>query len=66
MNDNLSQSLPIDVQSMMESSIRHIGLQRTHNNKVRPVELLAAVESFVDVSENLLSMKAYHDSDYTT
>ena len=51
---------------MMESSIRHIGLQRTHNNKVRPVELLAAVESFVDVSENLLSMKAYHDSDYTT
>ncbi|KAL7425726.1 hypothetical protein ACHAXH_000202 [Discostella pseudostelligera] len=52
---NLRQRLPIDVQHMMESSTGYIGLHRTENGEVSiPVDLLNAVEPFVDVPSNLI------------
>jgi hypothetical protein len=39
---------------MMESGSGHVGLQRTESGEVIPVELLDAVEPFVDVPSNLI------------
>jgi hypothetical protein len=51
---NLRQRLPIDVQYMMESSTGHVALERTEFGEAIPVDLLNAVEPFVDVPFNLI------------
>jgi hypothetical protein len=51
---SLRQRLAIDVQHMMESSTGYITLQRTANGEPIPVDLLNAVEPFIDVPSNLI------------
>ncbi len=51
---NLRRRLAVDVQHMMESSSGHVTLQPTESGEVIPVDLLDAVEPFVDVRSNLI------------
>ena len=51
-NENLHRRLLFDVQHMMESNNGYIGLNQTENGEVIPVDLLNAVEPFVDVPPN--------------
>jgi hypothetical protein len=51
---NLRRRLAVDVQHMMESSSGHVTLQPTESGEVIPVDLLDAVEPFVDVPSNLI------------
>jgi hypothetical protein len=60
--DNLQRRLPVDVQYMMESEDGFIELQSSaEHGQLIPTELLAPVENFVDIADNLLRQHRYNN-----